>query len=270
LRVARISKAWTARLLAVAVACTVAQGCASMRSAEVVRASTGEEVLRVRSTCTFDQLAKEVWGDERRGRELAALARLPYDRPVPRGTVLVLSPTSAPPAGVDSARHADQEFREGLAAAKSGGYARAAAHFREARALDPDRVEIRFNLGLALLETGEVTEATTLLEGVVKERPQHAESHYALGAVLRKRRAYERALEEFQTTLDLDPSHRKAAYAEARTLEDMGDTARAADAWRSFLRRFPNDPLAPDARRRLAALTDDAPPAGDPPSRAAR
>ncbi|MFN8177874.1 MAG: tetratricopeptide repeat protein [bacterium] len=244
----------TASLLIFAAACFVAQGCASTGGVEIVEARTGEEVVRVRSSCSFDELAKEVWGDERRGQELAVLAHLPYDRPVPRGTVLVLPSTTGPAPTAANARQADARFRDGLAAAKSGAYSRAAAQFREALALDPGRIEVRFNLGLALLEIGELSESTTILEEVARLRPKHAESRYALGAVLRKRRAYQRALEEFEATLEIEPGHRNAAFARARTLEDLGAIDRAEDAWKRFLDRFPHDPLAKEASRRLAAL----------------
>lgn len=163
-----------------------------------------------------------------------------------------------------AAREADRLYAQGVAAAREGSFARAAARFRGSLAADPTRLETRYNLGLALLETGELVEATTLLSEVAEERPGHAETRYALGSALRKRSLFERALEEFEAALRADRKHRKASYAVARTLDDMGRTEDARRAWRGFLDRFPNDPRAPEARRRLAGPD---PASGGRPSR---
>jgi tetratricopeptide (TPR) repeat protein len=252
-----VSRARTAALV-FAGTCLLAAGCATT-GVEVMQARTGEQVVRVRSSCTPADLAKQVWGDPQRGAEIAALARLPADQPVPRGTVIVLPGTGSAAMETDYTGRADNHFRDGLAAAKTGSYGQAAAHFREALLLDPQRVEVRFNLGLALMGDGQLSEATPVLEEVARQRPKHAESRYALGALLRKRRMFDRALGEFDATLAIDPDHRKAAYARARTLEDMGQNAKAEEAWKRFLGRFPRDPLAPEANRRLAALKSGKP-----------
>lgn len=162
---------------------------------------------------------------------------------------------AAPSAGVDpiAAREADRLYAQGVAAAREGAFARAAARFRGSLAADPARIETRYNLGLALLETGELVDATTLLTRVAEERPGHAETRYALGSALSRRRLHDQALAEFEAALRADHRHAKAAYAKARTLDDLGRRAEARDAWRDFLDRFPRDPRAAEARRRLAA-----------------
>src|SRR5262249_25254917 len=143
-------------------------GCASTGGGgiQVEMARTGEQVVHVNSSCSFDDVARRVWGNEQRGREIAAMARLPYDQPVPRGTLLALPPADPETVAKDTQATADTRFRAGVAAAKNGSNAEAIARFREALLLDPQRVDIRFNLGLALLEDGQLTEATPILEEV--------------------------------------------------------------------------------------------------------
>lgn len=223
--------------------------CASFRRVEVVESDNGERTVRVLATQSFDELSREIWGDESRGRELAELADLPYDRPVPRGTVLVV-----PGAGSTSQREADRLYDEGMAAAAAKDYSHAVRSFRDCLARDRTRVDARVSLGLVMAEAGQLESATTILEDVAAEHPQRAETRYALGSVLRARKSYGRALSEFEAALEADPGHAKAAYAAARTLEDLKDVPGARGAWERFLERFPRDPLAAEASRRLSAL----------------
>lgn len=242
-RVARLTAA-------LAGAAALASACATFGGVEVLEAQTGERIVRVRSAMPFDRLAEEVWGDASRGEELARLARLPYERPVPRGTVLVV-----PGAGPANLRDSDRLYEEGMAAAAAKDYDAAVDAFRACLKRTPERLDAKLNLGLALAETGKLGDATGILEDVVRARPRHAESRYALGSVLHKRKAYGRALSEFEAAFEADPGLAKAAFAAARTLEDLGDVAAARAAWQRFLDRFPKDRLSGEASRRLSALT---------------
>lgn len=235
---------------ALAGAAALASACATFGGVEILEAQTGERIVRVRSAMPFDRLAEEVWGDAGRGEELARLARLPYERPVPRGTVLVV-----PGAGPTNLRESDRLYEEGMAAAAAKDYDAAVDAFRACLKRTPDRLDAKLNLGLALAEAGDSAEATGVLEDVVRARPRHAESRYALGSVLHKRKSYGRALSEFEAAFEADPGLAKAAFAAARTLEDLGDEAAARAAWQRFLDRFPKDRLSGEASRRLSALT---------------
>lgn len=228
----------------------LAAGCATFGGVEILEAQTGERIVRVRSAMPFDRLAEEIWGDAARGAELARLARLPYERPVPRGTVLVV-----PGAGPANLRESDRLYEEGMAAAAAKDYSAAVDAFRACLKRTPDRIDAQLNLGLALAETGELDDAIARLEDVVRARPRHAESRYALGTVLHKRKSHGRALSEFEAAFEADPGLAKAAFAAARTLEDLGDEAAARAAWQRFLDRFPKDRLAGEASRRLSALS---------------
>lgn len=239
------------RRIAVAAVLWVAAGCASMGGVEMREAQSGERIVRVRTSMSFDRLAEEVWGDKSRGPELARLANLPYAEPVPKGTLLVV-----PGAGPVALREADKLYEEGLAAAATKDYGAAVTAFRACLKRTPDRVDAKYNLGLALAEMGRLNDSVAVLEDVVRVRPHHAESRYAFGSVLHKRKSYDRALSEFEAALEEDPAMAKAAFASARTLEDLGDKVAARAAWQRFLDQFPRDRLAADAARRLTALDE--------------
>ena len=68
-------------------------GCATLGgSARVRESSSGQIVVEARSPQTFDELARQVYGDASLGRAVAEASRLSYDEGVPRGALLVLPP----------------------------------------------------------------------------------------------------------------------------------------------------------------------------------
>jgi tetratricopeptide (TPR) repeat protein len=236
-------------------------GCAST---SVRESASGQIVVEARRAQTFDDLAREVYGDATLGRAVAEANRMPYAEGVPQGALLVLPPKEGLGDRVADERRADELFRAGLAAADAGAWHEAAESFRESLAITPGRGDVLYNLGLALMQAGDYEAATSALEEAREERPDDPEIHYALGSLYRKRRAWQRALDEFDATLRGDHGHAKAAFARARTLADLGETAEAEHAYREFLRDFPKDGWADRARQELAVLEAGAAESGAP------
>lgn len=249
---------------ATVIALLLFSGCATFPPLQIDTARTGETVVRVRSSRSFDDVAETVYGDPSFGPALAELAGLPYDDPIPRGELLILPPAEELQDRLALVRTAEAAFAEGLAAVDRGAYRAAADRFRAALDAAPHRADIRYNLGLALLKAGDPAAATPVLEEAARLRPDHADSRYAFGSVLRQRRAYDRALAEFRAAAGLDPDHAAAAYAIARTLEDEGELPDAKRAYRAFLLRFGNHELARGAQARLEALEHPPTPDTDP------
>jgi len=246
------------------VAMLATAGCSLMTPVQVDTARTGETVVRVHSARSFDEVAASVYGDASLGPAVAELARLEYTGRVPRGTILVLPVREELEARLRRVRAADARFAQGLEEADRGGFRSAADHFRAALDVAPQRLDVRYNYGLALLQSGDAPAATPILEEVARLRPRHADSRYAFGSALRQRRAWDRALAEFEAALSLDSGHAAAAYAIARTQEDRGRPDDARHAYRRFLGRFGDDPLADSARDRLRELEDSSPASADP------
>jgi tetratricopeptide (TPR) repeat protein len=240
--------------MAVVLAAGLAAGIAGCAAPRVRESASGQIVVEARRAQTFDELAREIYGDATLGRAVAEASRMPYAAGVPKGALLVLPPKEGLGDRVASERRADELFQAGLAAADAGAYHEAAESFRESLAITPGRGDVLYNLGLALLQSGDYEGATSALEEAREDRPDDPEIHYALGSLYRKRRAWQRALDEFDATLEKNSGHAKAAFARARTLADMGKTADAERAFRSFLLDFPKDTWADRARQELAAL----------------
>lgn len=249
----------------VAVLALGVTGCATLGgSARVRESSSGQIVVEARAPQTFDELARQVYGDATLGRAVAEASRLSYADGVPRGALLVLPPVEKLQDRVAVERRSDELFRAGLEAADAGAYREAAESFRASLEITPNRPDVLYNLGLALLQAGEYESATTALREAAEHRPDDPEVHYALGSLYRKRRAFRRALEEFETTLRKDRRHAKAAFARARTLVDLGEISKAEQAYRSFLRDFPEDRWADRARQDLADLEEGTREPGEP------
>jgi tetratricopeptide (TPR) repeat protein len=242
------------RLRGFALAACLAACVAGCASTSIRESASGQIVVEARRAQSFDELAREIYGDATLGRAVAEASRLPYAEGVPAGALLVLPPKEGLGDRVASERRADELFRAGLAAADAGAWNEAADSFRESLAITPGRGDVLYNLGLALMQAGDYEAATSALEEAREERPDDPEIHYALGSLYRKRRAWQRALDEFDATLRHDRGHAKASYARARTLADLGESAEAERAYRSFLRDFPKDGWVDRAREELATL----------------
>jgi tetratricopeptide (TPR) repeat protein len=231
---------------------------------QVETTRTGQTVVRVSSPRSYADVAEAVYGDASLGPALAELAGASPEDRLSRGDVLVVPPRGELEAKLRVVRSADVHYRDGLAAADRGAYRQAADHFRAAAEAAPHRTDYRYNLGLALLGAGEAAAATPVLEQVAHERPDHADSRYAFGNALRQRRAWDRAIGEYEAALRLKSGFAGASYALARTWEDKGNSSRARQAYRTFLARFGDDPLAAKARERLAVLDTQRDPSATP------
>lgn len=231
-----------------------AAGCAVVGGPRVRESAGGEYVVEVRAGTAPRDLAEQVYGDPGLAPAVAAIANVPEDGEVPRGTLLVLPRREDLEERVAREHEAEALYRQGLEAADAGSFRVAADHFRAALRLKPQRTDILHNLGLALVRSGEFGEATQVLEESARLRPEDPETRYAFGSVLRQRGAYERALGEFEVVLKLEPDHSSAAFARARTLGDLGRDDDAERAWEDYLHRFPDDPWTARARESLEAL----------------
>lgn len=119
---------------------------------------------------------------------------------------------------------------------------------REARALlsavladAPDSPDARFVEAKFLLEDGEVDEAASRLEQVLRVRPS-APAHYLLGTILLQRAQFDRAQAELLAALDLDATHALAREHLAALHLATARPDRAAQQARIALRLDPGNP----------------------------
>ena len=95
--------------------------------------------------------------------------------------------------------------------AQRGALACAIPAFETALRLQPESVEARYNLALALIKGGRPTKATQELQTLIRQKPQFAGAHYALGVVLQSKGKLGAAESEFEAAIRADP-HFYVAY----------------------------------------------------------
>ncbi len=83
--------------------------------------------------------------------------------------------------------------------------------FQAALRLQPDLVEARYNLALALIKTGHSQKAMPELQSLIRQKPQFAGPHYALGMVLQSNAQLGAAESEYEAAIHADP-HFYASY----------------------------------------------------------
>lgn len=87
--------------------------------------------------------------------------------------------------------------------------------YRKAQVRDPDRPEIRYNLGTSLYQLDQFQEAESQLEGALgKANTQDLKSHawYNYGNAQYRLGRYDAAIDAYRKTLDLDPKDADAKY----------------------------------------------------------
>jgi len=84
-----------------------------------------------------------------------------------------------------------------------------------------------FELGLALVKTGQWDLALPEFQTAVTNSPKSAQLHFYLAAVLTKLRRKEEAIKEYETALEIDPGHYQTNLIYGRILFMEGDKTRA-------------------------------------------
>lgn len=113
----------------------------------------------------------------------------------------------------------------------------------------PDEKSV-YQAALALVRSGRLEEGTAQLRAQLERYPSGAyaaNAEYWLGEACYSQGKYEEALQHFRNVGSRHPQHHKNADALLRagmTLNKLGDSAGAGDAFRQVLRRFPSSGAA--------------------------
>lgn len=111
--------------------------------------------------------------------------------------------------------------------ARRGDSAAALALYAKAAQLAPASSEIRYNYGVALLESGHPVEAVEQLRAAVDLNERFAPSRTNLGAALARTGALPEAIEQFQAAIAIDPAYVVGRNDLALALAQTGDMAGA-------------------------------------------
>ncbi len=93
---------------------------------------------------------------------------------------------------------------------------------------------------LALHVKGQLAEATTVYEAILKKDPSHVLAHYNLGQISQVGGNNAAALAQYDKALATDADYTPAIYNSAIAYEAVGDTTKAIEFYRRALTRDPN------------------------------
>jgi tetratricopeptide (TPR) repeat protein len=116
----------------------------------------------------------------------------------------------------------------------------AIAHYRQAIALNRKAASGSpwppLNLGILLVQRGELSEAEVLFREAVGYDPAFPQAHYQLGILLEQINRVDEALKELERAVAADQSYAEPHYALARIYQRQGHAAEAKQAMATFQR----------------------------------
>ena len=132
----------------------------------------------------------------------------------------------------------------GLAVLEKGQVDEAVAHFQKALAIDPAFYDAHNSLGLVLLQQGRAKEAIARFQEAVKLRPDFAAAYNNLGNALRQDGQADAAVSHFRKALEINPRFALAFYNLGNGLLEQGRTDEAIAYFRKALEIQPSYPEA--------------------------
>lgn len=109
----------------------------------------------------------------------------------------------------------------------------------------------KMNAGVALAETGQLADATTLFQAALADHPDSAEAQNNLALALAVQGRFAEAVEHYRAALRIEPTLRGVAFNLAVALENLGRAGEALEQYRRAADEDPNDAQARSAIERL-------------------
>jgi Tfp pilus assembly protein PilF len=139
----------------------------------------------------------------------------------------------------------------GMALYKKGQIDEAFSQFQEVVRLKPDSYDAHYNLGLAFHKKGQIDEAIRQFQEALRLDPYWADTHYNLGVAFYQQGRIAEAFRQFQETTRLKPDHAEAHHNLGVILGLKGQVDEAIRQFQEALRLKPD---YADARRNLDLL----------------
>lgn len=147
---------------------------------------------------------------------------------------------------------ASQSFNRGYSFQLQEDWDRAIYYYRHALENDDTYLNAYFNLGLVYQQNQEPELAREAYLAGLRLKPDWTDARYNLALLLMKMGKNVEAEEQARKTLELDPRHAPSHYILGMIYERNPERrALARQHWQRFIELAPNDPLAPDARKRM-------------------
>ena len=116
----------------------------------------------------------------------------------------------------------------------------AAAHFAVSAKLKPESAEAHFNLGTALMLSGDPDQAIAAFGRALALEPRHADAHNNLANALASRVRVAEAIEHYRAAIAADAAHVEARNNLGRLLLERGERSEAVAHFREVLRLRPD------------------------------
>ncbi len=150
--------------------------------------------------------------------------------------------------------HPDAWNLLGIASCQLGRHESGAVAFRRALLLDGSRADFHMNLGNALRENGDASQAEQCFRDALALAPEYAQAHYNLGAVLEQQDRMAEARQSYMRALQIDPGFAEAHINLGGILQASGETTAAIDCYRHAL---DSNPRLAVVWRNLAAIFEE-------------
>lgn len=144
----------------------------------------------------------------------------------------------------------------GTAYLNKGSYAAAEEQFKRAVRLNANDAAAYFNLGNLYYLTRRHDDALNWVNQGLSKEPLSAFGHFLRGSLMSASGDSVQGEKELLRSLELDPKLAKAHLALVNLYMRQQRTTEAADELRTFLKTFPDDPLAPKVREVLKKVED--------------
>ncbi len=132
----------------------------------------------------------------------------------------------------------------GNALREDGQITQAMAHYQEALRLKPDYAEAHNNLGIALEKMRQTPEAMSEYETALRLKPDYPEAHNNLGVALAGQRRLPEAIAHFEAALQLNPDYAGAHNSLGIALASQGRLPEAIAHFETAVRLKPDYPEA--------------------------
>jgi tetratricopeptide (TPR) repeat protein len=148
----------------------------------------------------------------------------------------------------------------GILYMKKGELEVAEREFLQVIEQDHNNAQAYFNLGNVLYITRRNEEAKQAIEEGLRREPGSAKGHYFMGSVLVRMGELPAGEEQLKKARELDPRMPQVLIALATLYLQTGRDGEAIAMFDSFLRQFPNDPMAPKVRAAISKINHIPPP----------
>jgi tetratricopeptide (TPR) repeat protein len=138
--------------------------------------------------------------------------------------------------------YSDAEMDVGIALMQKGDLDGAITHTERATQIDPNFFEAQYNLGNLLLQRRDADGAISHYQRALQSKPDYAEAHTSLGAALAQKGQLEQAVVEFDQALRLNPDSAEAHNDLANTLASQRKFDQAIPHYIEALRLNPRAP----------------------------